>query len=817
MRFTIERLRTLVLIAGVLLIVALGVFLGIAKWRNPFNKRDLPQKLGANIRQEANGWTYTHELHGHTLYKIHASKLVQLKQGSHVLLHDVRIELYGEDGTRSDRIEGSEFEYDPEGGIAKAAGPVEITLMKPGAAPAIAGKASAAKPGKSGTPLKAASRGEIAVKTSGLTFDRNSGQASTDQKVEFAQAQGVGSAVGASYDAHAGRLILDHAVQMLTQRGDGTVVLNAQHAEFDRDHQACDLVSASLGYRDGGAKAERARLYFRDDGTVLQVEASQGILLTSSTGGQVSAPTGVLEFNEQNEPRQGQLWGGVTVDSDRDGRKVHGTAPTIQMRFEGQGELRAMHLERNVQFAVDEQTGSSGALSRLHRTWASPVADLEFRSPGRGKVEPSSIHGTGGVVVTATSQRGDGPVVPSRMAADDVTGAFGPGGQPTAMTGTGNASIFQTTATGSRQTTSGDNLVTHFSHNERDRDKSRRQAESGMLIESATIDGNVVLTQEPPAKAGAPAPVPLRATAVKAVYEGDGEWLHLTGSPRIVNGGLELTADRVDVSQASGDAFAHGDVKATWIGDKTAGAGEPKSGQGRGDPAFGGQGPTHVVADEAQLHQPSGQATFKGNARLWQQTNSISAPVIGLDRTKQTLTARGTSASAPVQVALVSATGAARGKQSVEKESGPSVIRVRGGDLKYSSAERTALMLGGSAGNVVATTADANTSSSELELILLPPGNHAGKDGAAAQVDRMTSSGHVEVASQGRRGIGEKLVYSGETGNYVLTGTASMPPRITDPTRGTVTGEALIFSGRDDSVSIEGGGIRTTTVTTAPK
>ena len=32
-------------------------------------------------------------------------------------------------------------------------------------------------------------------------------------------------------------------------------------------------------------------------------------------------------------------------------------------------------------------------------------------------------------------------------------------------------------------------------------------------------------------------------------------------------------------------------------------------------------------------------ATFKGNARLWQQANSITAPVIVLDQTKQTLTA----------------------------------------------------------------------------------------------------------------------------------------------------------------------------------
>jgi hypothetical protein len=60
-------------------------------------------------------------------------------------------------------------------------------------------------------------------------------------------------------------------------------------------------------------------------------------------------------------------------------------------------------------------------------------------------------------------------------------------------------------------------------------------------------------------------------------------------------------------------------------------------------------------------------------------------------------------------------------------------------------------------------------------------------------------------------------VYTSETGEYVLTGTAGTPPRMTDPARGTVTGEALIFHSRDDSVSIEGGGRKTTTETTAPR
>jgi lipopolysaccharide export system protein LptA len=81
----------------------------------------------------------------------------------------------------------------------------------------------------------------------------------------------------------------------------------------------------------------------------------------------------------------------------------------------------------------------------------------------------------------------------------------------------------------------------------------------------------------------------------------------------------------------------------------------------------------------------------------------------------------------------------------------------------------------------------------------------------------MTARGHVVVNSQGRRGTGEQLAYASQTGEYVLTGSASAPPRMSDPARGTVTGAALIFHSRDDSVSIEGGGHGTKTETTAPR
>src|SRR5208337_2636830 len=114
---------------------------------------------------------------------------------------------------RVDRISGDEFEYDPKSGKAMAAGPVEITLMRPSVAPAIAPKATPdqAVSGKAkGKPLataaETAASGQIHVKTSGLTFDWSSGVTTTSQHVDFSMMQGAGSSMGASYDSQQGIL-----------------------------------------------------------------------------------------------------------------------------------------------------------------------------------------------------------------------------------------------------------------------------------------------------------------------------------------------------------------------------------------------------------------------------------------------------------------------------------------------------------------------------------------------------------------------------------------------------------------------------------
>ncbi len=775
----------------------------------------------------------------------------------------MQIDLYGADGSEIDRISGDIFEYDQKTGKAMAQGPVEMLLTRPSAGTAAAMETAGKTKGRVIDEVGAStgSAGQIDVKTSGVIFDRNSGLVTTAQRVDFSTGQGSGSATGASYDSQSGHLTLEQAVELTTNRGGDAVEIHAQHAELNRGAQTCMLMNASAGYRGGRADATEARIQFRADGSAERLDAQGGFTVATSNGGHLAAPVAWMDFDEHNQPRLGHMEGGVTMDSTKEGRTVHGTSPTAELKFGAGGELTSAHLERGVEMRsedTNEESPGQGAL-RVRRTWRSPILDVNFRAAqgaAKGQLEVDSMRGSGGVTITSQTQRGNAAATPSTMAADEVTGIFGAGSVLRSVSGLGHAEIDETTAAGARQSATGDRLDAEFdqgrdqgsgireqkgSDRENKGAREQRGERNGARgtgatgVQSAELDGNVVLLEQPAQKPGAQAQPPLRATGGKAVYESKGEWVHLTMSPRVQDGGMELTADRVDVSRQSGEAFARGDVKATWL-DAGEPAGTAPGDAGQAEGALGGKGPAHVVAAEAQLSQTTGEATFRGHARLWQEANFVSGPVIVLNHHLQTLVARSSDPAEPVRVVMLGASppGAGRGGVKAQNQdaggnpnnSSPaaSVIRVRGGDFRYSDAERRAVMHGGALGAVIAETGSATSSSDAVEMLLMPPasrggtgGTQAQTGGALAQVDRMKATGHVVLTIEGRRGTGEQLVYSGATGEYVLTGSAGAPPKLSDPERGTVTGEALIFNSRDDRVRIEGGGRETETETTAPE
>ena len=470
----------MVLIAGVLLLAAMGVFLVRAKWKNLVTGHDLPQRLARNIEQEAKEFTFVHAYGTHSQFKIHASREVQLRD-NRVQLHDVQIELYGQDGS-VEQITGDTFDYDQKSGLAIAEGPVEMVLTRPVAAPATGAKSKE-------TATSADLSRQIHLETSGVTFDQDSGMVATAKRVDFTTAQGSGSAVGAMFDSQNGYLTLDHAVEMKMNRGGEPVGIEAQHAECDRNAQACTLRAAKVDYRGGEATAAQAKIDFRIDGTAQQLDATGGFTAETATGGHLAAPTAEMDFNQQNQPLQGHLEGGVTMDSMNGGQSMHGSAPAAELAFTAQGQLRQARFEQGVVFNTEvtnpASAGYADALD-VKRTWRSPQADVNFHEADGGRVELESLHGTGGVVVTSESRKGAGAAAPAKMTADQVTGAFAPGSVLESLTGVGHASIEEATATGGRETGTGDRLAAYFApqtaeNRIRGQGSGIRKARTGML------------------------------------------------------------------------------------------------------------------------------------------------------------------------------------------------------------------------------------------------------------------------------------------------------------------------------------------------
>src|ERR1700736_5116387 len=130
MNVSIERLRFWLLAGAGLLGIVIAAFLGYAHYRAHRFLKDLPQKLGGDVRGETNNITWSQSVEGRTIYTIHAAKAVERSNGM-MTLHDVGIVLYGRKQDRADRIYGQEFEYDQKNEIIRAVGEVHIDLQAP--------------------------------------------------------------------------------------------------------------------------------------------------------------------------------------------------------------------------------------------------------------------------------------------------------------------------------------------------------------------------------------------------------------------------------------------------------------------------------------------------------------------------------------------------------------------------------------------------------------------------------------------------------------------------------------------------------------
>ncbi len=838
MRLTIRGLRRWIVGAAALLLAVVAGFVIYGRNRFRHIEKDLPGRLGINIQQTANTITFSQSTQGHTLFTLKAAKQVQLRSG-HVLLHDVDITLYGPPGSgRRDRIAGDDFDYDQTHGVIVSQGEVDIELQGIGkAAPA---------PGDGTEPVTNA----IRVKTRGLTFLQKTGEASTPQKVEFEFPRAAGTAVGADYNSKTGVVVLDSQVHITTSNNGKAVVLDAGHATLMRASNQALLVSPVINYETEEGNSDQATVDFRKDGTAEKIDAMGHVRMKTDQGTTVNAATAHIFLDTKSQPTRTDLGGGVQFASTRENETMHGSSGSGTLLFAGanagthsQPTLRHGGFRDNVSFEENVSGLAKDPRGHAEKRLLAQKLDVEFApvKGGRG-VEARKAIAEGRPVVTTRQVPSKGPEQTTRIDGDRLVATLGAGNALRQLDGTGNTEIVQSSTDGARNTAKGDLLhatfVQQLAPGSARTPRSAVKESAGKsgtphmetTLETATEDGNVVLTELPAnhpvtttasvsgtaaKKPGATAqPTTLTGWAQHAEYHAADNLLRLTGSPRISDGAaMQLAADQIDYHRDTQDAEASGNVKATYAQPSST----RKDGAQNAAPAMGGKGPVHIIADRATMDHGKNEEFFYGTerhpARMWQDPDSLLAPTIEIDRAQNLLKAWGeNTGSTPVVNANF--TTALGGSQRA------SVVQVRSRTLVYSDPSRQADFRG----SVTAERGDEAVHADHAVLYLKPPSGQSDQNASkaapskqASRLDHLVASGHVLFTEPGRRGSGEKLVYTADDGRYVLTGSEAAPPQLWDRAHGTTTGEVLIFSSQDDKVEVSGGKSSAVTETRAKK
>ena len=408
---------------------------------------------------------------------------------------------------------------------------------------------------------------------------------------------------------------------------------------------------------------------------------------------------------------------------------------------------------------------------------------------GATKSEPSTITLQQNAVATLRTVAPHQPPQQTTVRADKLVATLAQGRHLRTITGTGHAEITSLGKNGATNTTHSDVLHLTFA-------PPAHTSAPAQLV-SAVEDGHVVLRQTPAHPTQGPAQ-PITAWASHADYTAADQTVRLRGQPRLQQAGtLQMSADTIDYQRSSGDALATGSVKATYRQP----SGSASSAASQALPQLGGKGATHVVAARAKFSATKGDAWFYGAsgraARLWQDGNSVSAPVIQLRRNPQELRAYGPGKDT-VNTAFAAVVGA-------KAPSG--MVRVTSDALTYSGKSH----LGDFHGNVQAVDAFGTMRAAVITMRITPA-----RDNRPAQLEQMIATGGVVLTQPGRRAVGTKLVYTANNERYVLTGRPHALPYIVDRVHGKTTGAALIFNNRNDSVEVNGGEGSAVTETSIP-
>ncbi|MGA8622923.1 MAG: LptA/OstA family protein [Candidatus Sulfotelmatobacter sp.] len=779
MPLPVYRLRRWLLVIAALFIAVVAGMYFYARLRARNVLKEIPNKIGVDIKQTASGFQFSKSDGKRTLFTIQASNLKQFKLNGSAELHNVSIVLYGRDSSRFDQIYGDDFTYDKQSGNVTARGEVQIDLE--------------ANPSGLTGPDQGAPRelkNPIHLKTRDLVFNQENGNASTNARVDFRTPQASGWAIGVEYAAKTNTLTLVSEIHVRLT-GQTAASILATHGTITRDPRVIVLDHCRLERTIGSVEADRATFLLGPDNNVERLLATGNVTAQARqlSTDQVRARADEAELlltGKQPLLSTATLTGNVHVERSGS-QSMQGDAGRVVLDFMGQNQLQKVHAAEEVR--LTQHTSSTASQTTDAATpqdfdITAPVIDF-FVKEGRS-LDHAETSGAAQIKIfpaqNSTLSNAQAAAQRTVITAGrfDAKFALTPGGASrlTSVHGAPNAKIVN----------SAPGLP--------DRVSTSQTIDAAFLpqggIASILQQGNVTYSDgQIPEKR-------TQAWADKALYTPADRILVLSGNPRVADGGMVTTARTIRINRDSDDAFAETDVKSTYNDLK-----EQPNGA-----LLASASPIHVTAASMTVHSTTAIALYQGEARLWQDANVVDAPSIQFDRNRRSLVAQGTPAQS-VSTVLVQASAKARpekdhpeGEDRANKhpaEKPVEVVAITSARLTYADAERRAHYEGG----VLAKGASFTVTASTADAYLLPRTQtlSAQQLTSPGQLDHMAAEGDVVIQQPTRWAEGQTLVYTAADDKFVLSGG---PPSIFDAERGKITGVSLTFFRGDDRVLVEG-------------
>ena len=802
---------------SMLLIVLVGAVYMRHSWQTRLLRMAMPPAVPSSILQQSAVFSFSKVTGNRTEFTIRASHATQFNEGGRAVLQDVWLTAYGRDGNRLDNLRTHVCEYFESDGKMACAGEVEIDLES-----AQDAQAHAARPGKSD-----ADPNVIHIVTSNISFDRNSGVATTPAPLQFQLAQIEGRAVGFRYDAGPGEARLLHNVALTshrsaiastsTPRNQGKAVLTSADELQVTGSALLFLRDARMLYLSGPVKAEQGS--YELSAGQLNVELDErlhprrgvahehpefhmsGTRPISISADEFSAPfadNGLLE----RIIAQGSVHARARGPAD-DNRLDAGRAE-IEL-VAGTSRPRLLTATGDVRVQSDSGAGVS-------RRLVTPKLEVTFVA-GRNVTDHSVQIGL--ITTAAATLDSEEPVAPSKapalhpsvsgssvpsasrlerihLAAQRFDAIFGPFNELREIHGSGGVELERRERAqgqdSAAQTSAGRDIVAHF-------------AADG-LWSSVDETGDVHLHQGDE-----------EAQADRSHFERLSDTATLSGNVIVTDGGWRTTSQFATFQQSSNEIRAEGRVATSQLGTSP--------------PIISlGAGPAHLSGDRLVFDTASGHAIYSGHARLWQGTAVVEADTVELDRSTQVLTATDhvrvifpQAAWEPQQtphpasqkagpnpeaksefwraeagrMIYESSKGRARLEQSVRAHSTEGTLRADSMDLFFSTQDPSPL-------RPIGATSKA---------VLGPAGSPGGATGEK-ELSKALALGHVLLDQESLHGTGDRADYTASEGKFVLSGGS---PKVYDDLGNSTSGRQLTLFFADDKILVDSEvGLRTLTM-----